>query len=528
MQALPQLLIPSLEEVFVYIRKIFVVLVCLVLILCSCQKGEKVNKETAVKSGKITFLHFNDLHGYIAPRSSADGKIGGIARIKTLIDQITEKNRAKNIDTLVFFAGDFLQGSVFSTVSHGKMTLSALNKLPVSIMTVGNHEMDFGPENFDLMVKTANFPMVVSNVRMESKTTPILEPYKILTTMNGLKIGVIGVTTDELLTTTNPLNVKGLAVDNASKSVTKYLAAAKAKSDMLVVLSHCGVTCDKQIAMDNPGIDLIIGGHNHEKFLEPIISNNTPIVQAGSYGAYLGRADMVFENGKASLSHYQIYPITEKIQEQADLKTIVAIFKSKVSSKTKELIGETSTLLDGENATIRRTESNLANFVCDSIKERFGVDAVLLNGGGFRSSIQKGQITMGNVLEVFPFGNTLVKVMIKGKVIREVIEIGLEKNPEDNPGSFIQVSGMAYKIKGKKAVEITLGGVPLDEEKTYSVIVNSFIALGGDMFFMFKDITEKADTGYTLSEVFIQAIRDSKSIAPKTDGRITRVAPWKP
>jgi 2',3'-cyclic-nucleotide 2'-phosphodiesterase (5'-nucleotidase family) len=225
---------------------------------------------------------------------------------------------------------------------------------------------------------------------------------------------------------------------------------------------------------------------------------------------------------------YKMYDITSEIPEDRVAKAMVDGYLSRLRDRFKDVVGESLALLDGRLETIRRSESNLGDFVCDAVRARLGVDAVLLNSGGFRASVQAGPVTVGDVQQVFPFVNTVVTISVTGAAIRAALERGLAENPEDNPGAFLQVAGLRYQIDGRRAANIQIGGAPLDETKTYRIAVNSFMADGGDRFDMFKSMPDAVDTGDVIADLMMEAIRQAKQIEPKTDGRIQRISPWAP
>jgi 2',3'-cyclic-nucleotide 2'-phosphodiesterase (5'-nucleotidase family) len=355
----------------------------------------------------------------------------------------------------------------------------------------------------------------------------LLKPYRSIELPNGLKVAVVGSTTKELVTATNPQNVTSIEMDDPVDTLSHYLPEADKQSDLLIILSHCGIAADKRLAGKYTNVDLIVGGHNHNLYLKPQVENGIPIVQVGQYGEYIGRADIVVKEDRGAIEKYRVYPIKSDMPRDPKLAKIIDAAKEEAAKRGSEVIGESMVVFNGEREFVRRKESNLGNFVCDLIRKRFGADVVVLNGGGFRASIQTGPVKVSDVLSVFPFGNTLTKMSLSGSVIKQALDYGLSNDPMDNPGQFLQVSGLKLKIDGDQAVNITVKGKPLDENKMYTVITNDFVAGGGDGFFMFKEIKEKFKTGYTLADLVMETIRARKKIEASTDGRIERVSPWK-
>ena len=478
---------------------------------------------------RVTILHFNDFHGYIAAHRTPEGQRGGIARMAALIESIRKENEAMGVPTLLLFAGDLVQGSPVSTLFHGSQSLRMLGDAGVDLAVMGNHALDYGQENFFSLIGQSPYPWLACNVTRQEPggaTEPILAPGKTLVLQNGLRVGVVGMVTGELVTATNPKNVVGIAADDPVEAAGRHLPDFDAQSDLLIVLSHCGIACDKNMADAYPNVDLIVGGHNHNLYEQPILENRTAIVQAGQYGEHLGRADIRVQGDVGVIESYRLYSITPDLLEDPEIAAEVEAVMAQVDRRGQEVIATATALLDGSREAVRRTESNLGDLVCDLLRERLETDVVLINGGSFRASINPGPIKVADVLAVFPFGNTLVKMRVGGDVIRRAIERGLRDDPMDNPGSFAQVSGATFSIDGTKAVNIKINGAPLDANKTYSLCVNGFMASGGDGFDMLKGIEYATDTGLTLADVVMEAFREAKVIDAATDGRIERIAPW--
>lgn len=508
-------------------RYSLVAAILILLIAFGCATHQK----SEAPSYRVTILHFNDIHGYIEAHRTPEGQMGGIARIDALVKSIQKENQAKGVPTLLLFAGDLIQGSPVSTLFHGTQTMEMLGDAGVNLATMGNHAFDYGQENFYALLEKSPYPWVTCNVDKkgaDGELVPILKPGKTFVLENGLRVGVVGVVTGELVTATNPKNVVGIVAENPIDAVRRHLPGFDAESELLILLSHCGIACDKKMADAFPNVDLIVGGHNHNLYRQPIMENNVAIVQAGQYGEYLGRADILVEGDVGKVESYRVYPITIDLSEDPEVAAKVDAVMENVDERGQEVIAKAENLLDGNRETVRRAESNFGDLVCDLIRKRLGTDVVLINGGSFRASINPGDIKVADVLAVFPFGNTLVKMTVSGDVIRQAIERGLQDDPEDNPGSFAQISGVAYEIDGRKAVNIVINGAPIDLNKSYSLGTNGFMASGGDGFEMLKDIRDKNDTGLTPADVIMENFRELKVIKAGTDGRIKRIAPWTP
>jgi len=505
-------------------KRLAFIFLILVFLVGACSGSQQTSDPITYR---ITVLHFNDLHGYLqAHRSPSHEQIGDMARMAQLIEDIRNQNLANGVPTILLFAGDLLQGSPISSVYHGKADIEVLNRIGIDAAVPGNHEYDYGPDNFNEIVEESNFPWIVGNLRKINHESPWLPTGIIKRYPRRFNVAIFGVTTGELVTATHPRNVQDLVVDDPVVIARKLAPRHNSASDLLIVLSHCGIATDRQIAQEVPGIDVIIGAHNHNLYQEPIVENGVLIVQAGEYGEYLGRLDLEVTDDRAKLVRYKVYPITPDLPANPMIESMIQGYMNTIAERSNEVIGRTLVELNGKRDTVRRTESNLGDYVCDAIRERFSADIVLLNGGSFRDSMYPGDITVGDVLRVFPFGNTLVAMTVSGSSVRAALERGLQDDPLDNPGSFLQVSGLVYQIDGRRAVNIKIDDQPLRDDQLYKVIVNDFMAAGGDHFTMLKDIPDTVDTGYTLADVVVEAIRKQGEIKVHADGRIKRIAPW--
>jgi 2',3'-cyclic-nucleotide 2'-phosphodiesterase (5'-nucleotidase family) len=505
-------------------RRLLWPILLLVLIGLACASVDNRPSPTY----RLTILHFNDLHGYLQEHQDSDtgATVGGMARMATLVKQIREQNQSVGVPTLWLHAGDLLTGSPLSSVHRGMADVEVLDYLQLDATTVGNHDLDFGRDRFDELVRASKFTWIVSNFREDGKAFPWLALGFTRRDPSGLNVGIVGVTTPELITGTNPKNVKGLAVDDPVPAVRAALKRVGGPGSVRIALSHGGLDVDKRLAREIEDLHVIIGGHDQNVFEAPLVENGKWIVQAGEHGEHLGRLDLEITAGRVKLVRYKVYAITPEVPEDRIVKAMVDGYLAGVAEKGREVIGETLVRLDAGREIMRRAESNLGDFVTDLVRARLKTDVALLNGGGFRASLAPGPITVGNVLEVFPFGDTLFIVKIPGRVLRAAIENGLRKDPSTNPGAFLQVSGMAFQIDNKRAVNIRVGGEPLVDDKEYTVAINEFMALGGDDYAMLKGVPGTIDTGIALADLVIETIRQQKKIDMKTDGRITRLAPW--
>lgn len=475
---------------------------------------------------KLTILYFNDIHGHLEPWK-ADPKdektIGGVARMATLVEQIRRENRAKGASTIFLLAGDVLQGTPMSSIFQGEPDIQSFNLMRLDAMVFGNHEFDFGQANLKKIVQQSRFPVLGANIFHEDGR-PYAQATTVLTPAPGLRIGVFGLTTQETPTTTFPTNVSGLTFDDPTQTARHIVPILDAQCDIVVALTHIGVPEDQRLAREVPGIDVVIGGHTQIPLPTPERVGDTVICQAQDNCRYLGRLDLTIDaNNKVTVTRGELIPIGEGIVENRMIATLVGSYGSKLKNRLSVVIGKARVKLDGEREDVRGNETNLGNFITDLMREAAHTDVALINAGGIRASINAGDVTYGDVINAFPFNNTIVAGKFRGKTLREALDRSASLNPEDLPGAFLQVSGLTYVIDNGKATNVRIAGEPLDDERVYTIAMPNFMLAGGDGYGMFgPGSLSHVDTGIVLNGIVVKYFESSGAVDAKVEGRITR------
>jgi 5'-nucleotidase/UDP-sugar diphosphatase len=480
---------------------------------------------SAPRARALTILYFNDIHGHLEPwkpDSSASRTVGGIARIAALVDRIRRENRRAGRATLVLEAGDVLQGTPMSAIFQGEPDFEAFNLMKLDAMAIGNHEFDFGIENLRARIRQARFPVLSANV-FTAEGRPLSRSSVVLSPVPGLRVGVIGLTTAETPQTTFPTNVTGLTFDDPVATARHAVPVLEQQCDLVVALTHIGTGEDRRLAREVPGVDVVVGGHNHLKIDGPVREGETVIVQAQDNGRFLGRLDLTVDNGRVTSASGSLIPIEDGMAERADIAKLVGRYAGQLDAKLKVPVGRSSVLLDGERGNVRTRETTLGNFVADLVREAAHTDVAILNAGSLRATIGAGTVTFGDVLTALPFNNTLVAVKVPGRTIREALDHAAAQDPAELPGSFVQVSGLRFAIEDGKAVDVRVGGEPIDEAKLYSVALPDFLLLGGDGFTMFAPAAvDRVETGIVLNGLVVDWFRKGGVANPRIEGRIVR------
>ncbi len=513
----------------------------------------------------LTILHFNDFHSRFESITGSDSTcnaegeaagecFGGIARLKTAID--TQRGAATDSgeNVVLFSAGDEFQGSLFYTQYKSQIIADFLNDLDIDVAATGNHEFDDGPEEFAKYIDAVEHPIIGGNFDVSAE--PLLAGKingVIVLNIGGEQVGVIGALAEDTVDTSSPgPNVK---FESAIDYVNGASAAlAEAGINKVILLSHLGLPTDKEVAAAVTGVDLIVGGHSHsllsntdEKAAGPyptMVADangvDVPIVQAGAYAKYLGELKVTWDDdgnvvsatGDTMLLDASVTPdegFTERLQVAA----------APLEELKSAVVGEATEAIEGNRDVCRVSECSMGNLVADAQLDRVkdqGVTISIANSGGLRASIDAGEITMGEVLTVLPFSNTLATFQITGADIIASLENGLSQI-EDVAGRFPQVAGLKYSFdKSKPAGERLVGDVmvgegdtwaPLDPDATYGVVTNNYVRNGGDGYALFaSNAVNPYDFGPPLEQVVADYIAKlGGAYTPYTDGRITDASP---
>ncbi|MBU1279743.1 MAG: 5'-nucleotidase/apyrase family protein [Alphaproteobacteria bacterium] len=503
-----------------------------------------VSAGAAYADYSLTILHTNDFHARFEPISKYDagcssednteGKcFGGSARLVTAV----EEARKRSNNAILVDGGDQFQGTLFYTYYKGKLAAEMMNKLGYDAMTVGNHEFDDGPEVLRGFMDAVTFPVLMSNADFSGE--PLLADKLLKSTIierGGEKIGLIGLTphdTDELASP-GPNVIFTDPSDAVQGEVDKLTSEGVNK---IIVLSHSGYNVDKAVAANTTGVDVIVGGHSNTLLGDmegaegpyPTMVGNTAILSAYAYGKFLGELNVTFDDD-GEITEAVGAPIIMDAAVPEDEVTVARIAEAAVPLEEirNKVVAETSAAIDGDKNTCRTMECEMGTLLADAMLARVkdqGIEIALQNGGGVRSSIDAGPVTMGEVLTVLPFQNTLSTFYVPGSTIVEALENGVSQLT-DVAGRFLQVAGLTYAYDGSAEVgsrvsDVMVGGAPIDLDKVYGVVSNNYVRNGGDGFKMFISAENAYDFGPDVADVVAEYLIQNGPYTPYTDGRIT-------
>lgn len=475
----------------------------------------------AAQERKIVIIHTNDTHAAVTDDEKAQI---GFAKLGTYVSEM--RKRADNV--LVLDAGDMFQGMPFANLEKGKSIVPIVNQIGYDAMTVGNHEFDFGADNLKALESSLNFPILATNVRKDGALT--FKPYMVKE-ISGIKVGVIGVSTPETAFKTHPDNVKGYTFTDIIKETQKSVDKLNAENvDVIIALTHLGLNegdyTSDIIAKNVKGVDLIIDGHSHTSLDNGQVVGDTLIASTGSKLSAVGKVEITLEDKEvvkkeASLLKYENLSFLPAKQEIVNL---INQENEKQKEVLGKVIGKTEADLVGEREIVRTGESNLGQLATDAIKDLTKADAVVINGGGIRASIPAGDITMGDMVTVFPFGNTVMVKDVKGSDIVAALEYGTGEYPNEK-GAFPHVAGITFTLDESKPAGERVSNVKIGEEavvmdKMYALATNDFMAAGGDGYEMFKAYPIKAEYN-TLMDTLLGYIKAKETVNTKLEERIT-------
>ncbi len=491
----------------------------------------------------LTVLFTNDSHGKAWAFDEPDNPgIGGLPARLTIINEIRKEVKGKGGNILILSGGDITMGEPRSDVCDNLPMIKGMNYIGYDGMVIGNHEFDFGIDTFEKMKETAEFPFLSANIYTKKGTKAIGEEYIQKKFSNGLKVGIIGLTTRETeQITASGLEGKLIMTDPIQEAKTR-IPLLKKQNDLIIVASHLGYYDtdksfdgyygDNYLAKTVPAIDLIVGGHTQRNLTAPVKIGNTYIAQTGGMGKWVGRIDFYLKDKKIIRTSYKLYPVNLKRKVVKDGKVSYEYIGKKIEQNKTMLkmldgfkcdfpdtpIAKLDRDLAGNRDVVRHKESELANIIADIMKNRVDAEISFFNAGSIREGLEKGDITERDIYSMFPFSDTVFVGEIKGSDLRKILDNFAEKG--SGAGGFLQVSGISLKLYQGAALDVKINGKPLKENKKYKFATNSFLAGGGDGYPLLRKLHSKKDTGYNVPAIIVEYLKEHKKFEKPEMGRI--------
>jgi len=503
---------------------------------------------------KLTVLHTNDHHGRFWQNKY--GEYGMAAR-KTLIDELRIEIRAEGGSVLLLSGGDINTGVPESDLQDAEPDFKGMKMLGYDAMALGNHEFDNPLEVLEKQIKWGGFPMLSANIYDKATGERKYQAYQMFE-KQGIKIAVIGLTTEDTAKIGNPEYISSLDFRDPKEEAKKLIAEIEKteKPDLIFAVTHMGHYENGQRGVNAPGdvalarylnegsLDMIVGGHSQEpvcmegpnvvtkKFkpsdeCKPDQQNGTWIVQAHEWGKYVGRADYEFRNGELEMVSYDLIPVNlkkkikvdgkkkrvlieDEIKQDADMLTFLQPYQEKGQAELMVKIADTDGKLEGDRNVVRFQQTNLGRLIATAHMQRAKADFAVMNSGGVRDSIEGGEVTYKDVLKVQPFANILTYTDMTGAEVMDYLNV-VGTKPIDS-GAYAQFAGISMTVANGKVSNVVIGGKPLDLAKTYRFTVPSYNAAGGDGYPKLNNHPGYVNTGFVDAEVLKEYLESNSPI----------------
>ena len=482
----------------------------------------------------LTVLSLSEYHGHLLPD---DDGVGGLAQVATIVRQVRSETGG---NVLVLNSGDILIGTVMSSAFRGVPDIEAMNLIGFDALVLGNHEFDFGIDHMNMLEDLADFPFISTNLVGSYHLG--VEP-AVVKRVGGIGVAILGVTNPNLYQVTSA-ETRSLTLVDSVDIIQRATDAVRERVEVVIVVTHQTTSADFELLQSVEGVDLIVGGHTAgwngmylpSSSFDPslpdgvaeVSTSGAVLVKAPSFTAAVSRVDLTIEGGEV-VRHAAINIPVQGFDPDPEVAALAADYESRLSDRLSEVIGSAAVTLDGERGKVRTVETNLGNLIADGLRATFPqADIGFANGGGIRNTIAQGDITLGNILEVHPFGNTIVTFDLTGGQLLTALENSVSA-VEDVSGRFLQVSGLTFshdqsREPGSRVVSVEVGGAPLDLGASYTIVTNSFIAAGGDGYDVFTQGENLFDSQKLDADVLADYIGNLETVSPTVEGRIVNLA----
>lgn len=483
----------------------------------------------------LTILHTNDFHSHADPTAVGETMLGGYARLASAIIDL----RANSVNPILLNAGDTFQGTLYFSVYEGLSDLSFMNLIGFDAMTVGNHEFDKGPEVLAKFATMARFPLLAANleVTLDSPLTELIRPSTVLD-VEGERVGIVGAVTPDLPTISSP---------GPTIKMVDYVRSVQAEVDRLhglginkiVLLSHSGIEHDLQVVPQLRRVDAVVGGHSHTLMGEitgrkgphayPTLAKDrdgrsVPVVQAWEWGKVVGQLVLEFDkDGYVTKWSGQPVAVDGSYSDNPFVMQMFEAFRMPLLALQKQKVGEIATALDHRMS--EKGEPLMGSVIADAVLEATrsaGAQMAFWNYGGVRAPLPVGDVTYSQLIEVTPFGNTLVVLELSGAELLAALEHGARRGG----GLLLPSKGFSYTIKNdapgaSTIVSATFNGLAVSPTGRYKVAFSSFTASGGDDHQGLKNAKGlRVETGLVDIDALVEFVRKTTPVRASNEGRI--------
>lgn len=516
--------------------------------LISKKVSEKLGvKKDTIDTENVHILYFNDFHGNVSEETTGKKRNMGMAKMVGYVNEFV----ANHPNTIVLSGGDNYQGTADSNITFGAPVSYMLKKMNTVASSVGNHEFDWGADRISKWAKDGKFTYLASNIYDKNTNKPVdwAKPYMVVKVGN-IKIGIIGLAHSETPSLTKAEYVRDFRFEDPVKSAkkwVKFLKSGKAeggKPHIIVALTHIDSAQDSKtkeitgpatdLANKVPGLDLVLSAHSHQIVNGKV--NNVPVLQAYCYGRAIGHIKLdvkkdtkpIKKKTKVSAKpRFKVKNLQTEIFFGNTIKDKVVPDEKtereylRLQDELRPLKGEilgVATDVFSHDRNLKGSVTPLGNWTCLTMAKATGADIAIQNGGGLRRTLNKGNITMGDLYEIMPFDNYLVVMDLPGKDLKKAIDHGIYM-PSTTDGAFtgLIVEYDSSKPHGNRITKITLpDGTPIEDEKFYKVVMNDFMFTGGDGYNFFKNAKNINETYIPVRDVLVEEIKKVKEITPNS------------
>lgn len=483
------------------------------------------------KTQNFTILHSNDMHGdFHAEIKEGSGKlIGGLALLSGYLNKVREEEE----HVIYVIAGDMVQGSLIDSEYKGVSTIEIMNYLSPDVVTLGNHELDYGLPHLLFLEKVANFPIVNANLYIKQYQKRLMTPY-LITTIGGFNILFIGIITEKVmdLLALDQLIGTFVSIEEASEEIGKICNAYKNEDiDLTIALTHIGFESDIELAkLLKPewGVDMILGGHSHTFLEEPVEVNNILIAQAAYGTDQIGRFDIVVEDETNSIIDWswELVPINSKTSNvDITLENFINNYKNKVDEKYNVVITRFSRKLTHPK---REEETTLGNLIADALADMSESEITLVGSGSIRGKELGPVVTLGELKPCFPYDDSLIRYTVNGKQLKKIFSHILRVENRDGEGECFQVNKRVkaiYSNSEEKLISLTVDDIQVDDNQKYKItfqgyhVANSMANLGISNEDLVTAAAARVVSTSTY-EIFEEWLRNHPNVTRKIEGRI--------
>jgi len=475
------------------------------------------------------------MHGdFLAEASGAEGDlIGGLALLSGYINDV----RKKEENVLFVIAGDMLQGSLIDAEYKGLSTIELMNYLAPDVVTIGNHEIDYGLSHLLFLEKIANFPIVNANLYVKRYNKRLMNPYLILK-KDGFDVLFTGIITEKILDTLKQDQLIGSFIDleEASQEVGKICNAYKNNDiDLTILLTHIGYESDIELAkLLDPkwGVDMILGGHSHTVLEKPTKVNDILIAQAGVGSDQIGRFDIVVDDNTNSIVDYkwQLIPINEDLAEpDHDLEKFIQSFKKKIDQKYNTLVCKTAVKLTHPQ---REIETSLGNLIADAFAKSSETDVMLVGSGSIRVKELGPLITLKDFLACFPYDDSLTRFQISGQQLKNIFAHIMRASNRNSEGECYQVNKAVqakYSDGQKKLISLKINNQTIKDKQIYTLTLQGFHFSNSQDYLNIseKELLKNGELKVVTTsaqQVLEEYLRNHQNLANQIEGRLNYIA----